>query len=423
MTPAMHVYGHQDDTIPWDSLTLLQQLNTIADHLAKEALWRAFASGRYISSNFPFESFRIFIGGRKVTSSIRSALYKDWGYGEARTILAQRKIVSPSNFDLICWDAVSEAMDIYPRMFRVWVTKMVSHFCGSNRQLFRFHEIDNDSCPCCGMPDESAKHVTCCMNEGRTQMFEESASLFIDWLHETHMDSDLVQCIDEYLSGRGTASMVEITSGLPRYARVAADIGALGWDCFLEGRIPQSLITLQQAFLCQCDSYWKIRTWSSHCVQYLLNITHRQWLYRNARIYIKKLDGMTSDQHHTIFDLVMDMMLVDPADLLPCHRGLHQVDFKQLGEGSSVDRKLWLTKMHSAIAAADSRPKCVGPDDDDTALSSAQSAYTSLAFSSYEEYRRHSGIMASALIWPSGCGCDPRWYQPFGWSALRALGG
>jgi hypothetical protein len=29
-----HVYGHQDDTIPWDSLTLLQQLNTIADRLA-----------------------------------------------------------------------------------------------------------------------------------------------------------------------------------------------------------------------------------------------------------------------------------------------------------------------------------------------------------------------------------------------------
>jgi hypothetical protein len=104
---------------------------------------------------------------------------------------------------------------------------------------------------------------------------------------------------------------------------------------------------------------------------------------------------MMADEHHTIIDLVKDMMLVDPADLLPCHRGLLQVDFKWLGEGSSVDRKLWLTKMHSAIAAADSRPKCVGPDDDDTALSSAQSAYTRLAFSSYEEYRRHSGIMAT----------------------------
>jgi hypothetical protein len=65
-----HVYGHQDKNIPWNSLTLLQQLNCIADQLAKEAMWRAFSCGRYISSNFPFESFHIIINGNKVTSSI-----------------------------------------------------------------------------------------------------------------------------------------------------------------------------------------------------------------------------------------------------------------------------------------------------------------------------------------------------------------
>ena len=149
-------------------------------------------------------------------------------------------------------------MAIYPQMFRVWVTKMVSHFCGSNRQLSHFNETDDDSCPCCGMPDESAKHVTRCMNDGRSKMFDESASLLIEWLHEMHMDADLVHCIDEYLSGRDTASMVEITTPYPRYARVAADIDALGWDSFLEGRIRQSLVNLQQSFLRQCGSYWKI---------------------------------------------------------------------------------------------------------------------------------------------------------------------
>jgi hypothetical protein len=71
-----HVYGHQDKTIPWDSLTLLQQLNTIADQIAKEALWRAFPSGWYISSNFPFESFRILIEGRKVIINSCSPLQR-----------------------------------------------------------------------------------------------------------------------------------------------------------------------------------------------------------------------------------------------------------------------------------------------------------------------------------------------------------
>lgn len=73
--------------------------------------------------------------------------------------------------------------------------------------------------------------------------------------------------------------------------------------------------------------------------------------------------------------------------------GAVKQDFERLGESSSVDRKLWLTKMHSAIMAANLQPQCVGPDDDDGAQSSTQSACTRLALSSYEEYRRHSGIM------------------------------
>ena len=390
-----HVYGHQDKNVAWNSLTLLQQLNTIADQLAKDALWRAFSSGRFISSNFPFESFRIIIGGQKVTSSIRDALYKQWGYGEAKRLFEQRKIVSSLHFNLIAWDAVSDAMLIYPRMFRVWVTKTVSHFCGSNLQLARYGESPTDACPCCGAPEESAAHITRCRNEGRTEMFEESVSLFVEWLKETHMQEDLILCIEAYLLARGDETMVSIASQLPQYATAARDIDTLGWECFLEGRIPTSLVTLQRAFLRRSESFWKTRTWSSHCVQYLLNITHRQWLYRNARIHIRKIDGMTKDEHMVIIDLVKDMMLVDPADLLPCHRSLLQVDFQRLGEGSGIDCKLWLTKMHSAIAASNAQTRGVSIDDDEDDRTGAPSAYTTYAFSNYEEYRKRSGIIAT----------------------------
>jgi hypothetical protein len=49
---------------------------------------------------------------------------------------------------------VSEAMLIYPRMFRVFVTKMVSHFCGSNLQLACYGKVESDVCPSCGTPEE-----------------------------------------------------------------------------------------------------------------------------------------------------------------------------------------------------------------------------------------------------------------------------
>eukprot|EP00956_Cyclotella_meneghiniana_P028836 scaffold68204_cov23-Cyclotella_meneghiniana.AAC.8 len=130
-----HVLGHQDDKVAWAALTLVQQLNVVADKVAQDYLVRAIHSGRFISSYFPFESFRVIVGGQKCTSLITEALYRSWGREEAQALLAQRNIVSKENFDLIYWDAMEEAMKVYPQMFKVYITKHVSHFQGTNRQL------------------------------------------------------------------------------------------------------------------------------------------------------------------------------------------------------------------------------------------------------------------------------------------------
>jgi hypothetical protein len=111
--------------------------------------------------------------------------------------------------------------------------------------------------------------------------------------------------------------MVDISRAHPAFCQLALDMDTLGWDCFLEGRIPFSLVAKQTEFPHRNNSYWKIKTWASHLIQHLLSITHRQWLYWNARLYIRKVEGMPPSEHAHILDLVKDMMLVDPMDLLP----------------------------------------------------------------------------------------------------------
>ena len=108
------------------------------------------------------------IGGKKVTSSIKKALYKEWGRTAAIDLMSRRKIVSEENFDKIYWEGVGAAMLGYSQMFRVYVTKHVSHFQGTNGQLSRdeSQEVDN-VCPCCGMKNESTGHITRCKEEGR----------------------------------------------------------------------------------------------------------------------------------------------------------------------------------------------------------------------------------------------------------------
>ena len=147
---------------------------------------------------------------------------------------------------------------------------------------------------CCRVKDESTRHITRCKEEGRTDMFLELVDILFDFLHETHMDGRLIDCIVTYLEMRGETTIRGICHTMPLYKSIAEDIDELGWDCLLEGRVPKSLIDLQSFYLRKHNSWWKIKTWASHLVQHLLNITHRQWLYRNARIQLRKAEGLTN---------------------------------------------------------------------------------------------------------------------------------
>eukprot|EP00956_Cyclotella_meneghiniana_P012231 scaffold17380_cov52-Cyclotella_meneghiniana.AAC.2 len=282
------------------------------------------------------------------------------------------------------------AMKVYPQMFKVYITKHVSHFHGTNRQLSldKSQEVDN-VCPCCGCKNESTGHITRCPDDVRTAMFYESADLLLDFLHETQIDPRLIDCITQYLEGRGEAKMTDIARNHVNFDAFARDIDSLGWDwdCFLERHVPASLMVLQEMYLQSTNSYWKIKTWASHLVSHLLNITHRQWLYRNARIHLRKVEGLTAAEHEDVIELIKDMVMVDPADLLllPRHRHLLERDFRKLGEGATVDRKLWLQQMRLAISAADSVIT-------ENSTRSRNSAIVGMVVAKYDSYRQLAGV-------------------------------
>jgi hypothetical protein len=106
--------------------------------------------------------------------------------------------------------------------------------------------------------------------------------------------------------------------------------------------------------LAASGSHMRLLTWAKHFLRHLLSITHRQWLYHNAKIHIRKLEGKTEREHVDIIEEVRDMMLVDPdEELLPCHRHLLEQDFLQLGEGTSVNSQYWLAQMNLALLAVE----------------------------------------------------------------------
>jgi hypothetical protein len=130
-----HVYGHMDRILRSDQMSLHERLNCLVDILADEALLAAIQSNQFILTQFPFEQVRICIGHKKLTGSARWQLTRYWGEKTARSLFNVRGIVHTHSFDLIYWKGLDRVMQAFLEMFRVFVTKQVSHFCATNKML------------------------------------------------------------------------------------------------------------------------------------------------------------------------------------------------------------------------------------------------------------------------------------------------
>jgi hypothetical protein len=330
----VHMYGHLDDELRFDQLTLPQQLNVMADELAKECLLDGIRTSTMHGPTYPDEPIRIWIHGQKVTSSIRTALYIAWGSQTAQRLLGRKDIVIHLRFHHIAWDAVGRAMTSYPQMFALWA-KHVSGFSGTNRQLSRIDATIANKCPCCG----------------QINTLHESRSLAMDWMEESHCDRSLIECLEEYLLRRGKRTMTSISATFPHLSKWAIEMDELGWDNFMEGHVGSTLFHMQKLELKRSGSRRHIHSWSTKFIHHVLGITHKQWIFRNTRTHICLLDGKTEAEHITIMEQVGQLLFTDPQNLLPQHRYLLDLDFSELGAGSTTNRQYWLASLTSALEA------------------------------------------------------------------------
>ena len=96
----------------------------------------------------------------------------------------------------------------------------------------------------------------------------------------------------------------------------------------------------------------QINTWATQFIHQVLAITHKQWLFRNARVQIRLVGGKTSEDHCKIMAEVLDKLSTPAETLLPQHQHLFVVDLTLLGEGTTLDRRYWLANVDSAVKAS-----------------------------------------------------------------------
>jgi hypothetical protein len=181
----------------------------------------------------------------------------------------------------------------YPKTFCTFVTKQVSGWCRCNSKLSLWEESVNSKCPQCGCEHENSKHLTQCTDPGRLMQLRQSIEGVMDRLSNTNVDQDLSDMIKTYLLAQSRRTMKDCTPSHSRYSHVSLAINNLGWDCLVEGRIPQILIDTVRPMLCRYNPRGSVDLWGAKFIKSLISIMHKQWLYRNSDVH-HVIDGFSS---------------------------------------------------------------------------------------------------------------------------------
>ena len=101
-----HVFGHMDDWLREDQLSLEQKLNKRCDELAKAAVdvWIGRQLARChprLRQLLPFESVAVLVNGKKITGDIAETVRFAKGMEKARNFLIKEKGWSNEQFDQV----------------------------------------------------------------------------------------------------------------------------------------------------------------------------------------------------------------------------------------------------------------------------------------------------------------------------------
>ncbi len=145
--------------------------------------------------------------------------------------------------------------------------------------------------------------------------------------------------------------MVDCTPPASRFSTIFVNIDNLGWDCFLDGRIPYSLIVSITPMFLQYNPRGLVKNWSAKLIQSLLSWMHKQWLYWNSNVHYVS-EGLTTGQHDELQEKIYGLMRTKRSAPLPLHQHFLTIDFITLGCGSTLACQVWVANMEMAISVS-----------------------------------------------------------------------
>ena len=81
-------------------------------------------------------------------------------------------------------------------------------------------------------------HITRCQHPTQRKLLNKTAREILAWMIDSGVGMELADIVYWYLKGHSRVTMRScLSQGQERFAKLAEDTDALGWDSFIEGRI------------------------------------------------------------------------------------------------------------------------------------------------------------------------------------------
>jgi hypothetical protein len=141
-------------------------------------------------------------------------------------------------FDEVDWPNVHCTLNKeVPKLFQVWACMQVMDISATNKNLHWHHQDGHSNkCRCCTIHVETVEHVILCPEVGRVETFMQSSQALEQWMEKADINPDLIDCIVDYVQGRGAVTMAKAVQNAPaQFQALGHSQDTIGWQRFLEG--------------------------------------------------------------------------------------------------------------------------------------------------------------------------------------------
>ena len=296
-----HVKGHQDDSLNFNSLDQWEQLNVIADHNAKEILWRYHQQHHEPPPLTPSKGTLnpVYVNYLHSPTTISSRLLRNLKHHIYRlnglSYWESKFNVTNGNTQVI-----HHTLKKLSSWRQHWHSKWFVGMMGVGKWMKRWNLQQHDHCPRCLSHNETNWHTIQCTHPEALQIWTQGLHKLAKWMRNNHAYPGLTEALIANLHNWHN----NIISTDIRY-RYSSDLqeaintqNNIGWNTFLFGAPCNSLINLQAQHLKLHTKKTSGVIWFSNVIKILWDTKFDLWVHRNHFIHNTTSCLHILDKHH-----------------------------------------------------------------------------------------------------------------------------